>query len=62
VRARIEAAIQKKVEGQEITMAEAPQQEAKVIDLMEALKASLEKKPAKKAEPTKLATKKAAKK
>jgi DNA end-binding protein Ku len=62
VRARIEAAIQKKVEGQEITMAEAPPQEAKVIDLMEALKASLEKKPAKKAEPTKLATKKAAKK
>jgi DNA end-binding protein Ku len=61
VRARIEAAIQKKVEGQEITMAEAPQQEAKVIDLMEALKASLEKKPAKKAEAPK-ATKKAAKK
>ena len=62
VRARIEAAIQKKVEGQEITMAEAPPQEAKVIDLMEALKASLEKKPAKKAEPAKVATKKAAKK
>jgi DNA end-binding protein Ku len=62
VRARIEAAIQKKVEGQEITMAEAPQQEAKVIDLMEALKASLEKKPAKKAEPAKVAAKKAAKK
>jgi DNA end-binding protein Ku len=62
VRARVEAAIQKKVEGQEITMAEAPQQEAKVIDLMEALKASLEKKPAKKAEPAKVATKKAAKK
>src|SRR5687768_10527271 len=61
VRARVEAAIQKKVEGQEITMAEAPQQEAKVIDLMEALKASLEKKPAKKAEAPK-ATKKAAKK
>ena len=62
VRARVEAAIQKKVEGQEITMAEAPQQEAKVIDLMEALKASLEKKPAKKPEPAKTATKKAAKK
>jgi DNA end-binding protein Ku len=61
VRARVEAAIQKKVEGQEITMAEAPPQEAKVIDLMEALKASLEKKPAKKAEAPK-ATKKAAKK
>jgi DNA end-binding protein Ku len=62
VRARIEAAIQKKVEGQEITMAEAPREEAKVIDLMEALKASLEKKPAKKSEPAKVATKKAAKK
>lgn len=62
VRARIEAAVQKKVEGQEITMAEAPQQEAQVIDLMEALRASLEKKPAKKAETTKAATKKAAKK
>jgi len=62
VRARIEAAIQKKVEGQEITMAEAPQQEAKVIDLMEALKASLEKKPAKKAQAEKPAARKASKK
>jgi DNA end-binding protein Ku len=45
VRGRIEAAIQKKVdEGQEITMAEpAPAGEGKVIDLMEALRASLEK-------------------
>jgi DNA end-binding protein Ku len=60
VRARIEAAIQKKVEGQEITMAEAPQQGAQVIDLMEALRASLEKKPAKQA--AKPAAKKAAKK
>jgi len=50
VRARVEAAVQKKVEGQEITMAEAPEQGAQVIDLMEALRASLEKKPAKKAE------------
>jgi DNA end-binding protein Ku len=47
VRARIEAAIQKKVEGQEITLAEAPEKGAEVIDLMEALRASLEKKPAK---------------
>jgi len=61
VRARIEAAIQKKVEGQEITMAEAPQQGAQVIDLMEALRASLEKKPAKKVQAIKPA-KKAAKK
>jgi DNA end-binding protein Ku len=45
VRARIEAAIQKKVEGQEISVAEAPTAagEGKVIDLMEALRASLEK-------------------
>jgi DNA end-binding protein Ku len=52
VRARIEAAVQKKVEGQEITMAEPPQAGAQVIDLMEALRASLEKKaPAKAREP-----------
>ncbi len=62
VRARIEAAIQKKVEGQEITMAEAPEQGAQVIDLMEALRASLEKKPAKRAQPAKPATRKAARK
>jgi DNA end-binding protein Ku len=46
VRARVEAAVQKKVEGQEITMAEAPEGGAEVIDLMEALRASLEKKKA----------------
>jgi DNA end-binding protein Ku len=62
VRARVEAAVQRKVEGQEITMAEAPQEGAKVIDLMEALRASLEKKPAKKAEPAKAQARKAAKK
>ena len=45
VRARVEAAVQKKVEGQEITMAEAPESGgAQVIDLMEALRASLNKK------------------
>ena len=44
VTARVEAAIQKKVEGEEITMAEKPEQGAKVIDLMEALRASLERK------------------
>lgn len=45
VRGRIEAAIKKKVdEGQEITMVEpAPAGDGKVIDLMEALRASLEK-------------------
>jgi DNA end-binding protein Ku len=54
VRTRIEAAVQKKVEGQEITMAEAPETGAQVIDLMEALRASLGKKaaaPAKTAQP-----------
>ena len=45
VRERIEAAVQKKVEGQEITLAEAPEAGgAQVIDLMEALRASLGKK------------------
>ena len=45
VSARIEEAVQRKVEGQEITMAEAPETGgAQVIDLMEALRASLEKK------------------
>jgi DNA end-binding protein Ku len=47
VRERIEAAVQKKVEGQEITLAEAaPEGGAQIIDLMEALRASLGKKAA----------------
>ena len=47
VSTRIRAAIEKKVEGQEITLTEAPEAGgAQVIDLMEALRASLEKKPA----------------
>ena len=50
VRDRIEAAVQKKVEGQEITMPEAPEPGAQVIDLMEALRASLDKKKAAPAE------------
>jgi len=41
---RVQAAIQKKVEGQEITVSEAPEGGAQIIDLMEALRASLEKK------------------
>jgi DNA end-binding protein Ku len=42
---RIEKAVQKKVEGEEITMAAPPEGGgAQVIDLMEALRASLEKK------------------
>jgi DNA end-binding protein Ku len=44
VRARIETAVQKKVEGQEITLAEEPAGGGQVIDLMEALRASLERK------------------
>jgi len=50
VRGRIEAAIQKKVDGQEIMMAEAPEGGGQVIDLMEALRASLERKAAAKAQ------------
>jgi DNA end-binding protein Ku len=45
VRERIEEAVQKKVEGQEISLAEPPVEGgAQVIDLMEALRASLSKK------------------
>ncbi len=47
VRERIEVAVQKKVEGQEITLADgAPEGGGQVIDLMEALRASLERKAA----------------
>ena len=65
VRTRIEAAVQKKVEGQEITMAEEPKQGAQVIDL----DGSAERKPREEsppskpsAQPSRAATKKAAKK
>jgi DNA end-binding protein Ku len=44
VSARIEAAVQRKVDGEEITVTEEPKAGAQVIDLMEALRASLEKK------------------
>lgn len=44
VRERVQAAIDRKVEGQEISLAEAPEGGAQVIDLMEALRASLERK------------------
>jgi DNA end-binding protein Ku len=54
VKDRVLEAIHKKVDGQEITAEPAPEQGAKIIDLMEALKASLSKekgdrKPAKRA-------------
>ena len=44
VGARVRKAIEKKVEGEEITVSEAPAGGAQIIDLMEALRASLEKK------------------
>ncbi len=62
VRARVEAAIQKKVEGQEISVSETPTEGGgKVIDLMEALRASLEKTEAAKATTSKLGPRKAPK-
>jgi len=62
VRVRIEASIQKKVEGQEISVAETqPETGGKVIDLMEALRASLEKTEAAKASASKLGPRKAPK-
>ncbi|HLB13397.1 MAG TPA: Ku protein [Burkholderiales bacterium] len=52
VKTRIEAAVQKKVEGQEIAIAEeAAAPTAQVIDLMEALRASLKKKAPEAAKP-----------
>lgn len=47
VRARIEAAVQKKVDGEQITSVEMPESGgAQIIDLMQALRASLDKKSA----------------
>jgi DNA end-binding protein Ku len=42
VKARVQAAIERKVEGQEIRVAEATEPAAQVIDLMDALKASID--------------------
>jgi DNA end-binding protein Ku len=62
VRGRVEAAIQKKVEGQEISISEGPPPGAgKVIDLMEALRASLEKTESARASATRLGPRKAPK-
>ncbi|HEY6641380.1 Ku protein [Povalibacter sp.] len=62
VRARVEAAIQKKVEGQEISVSESqPETGGKVIDLMEALRASLAKTEAAKETASKLGPRKAPK-
>src|SRR5246127_4210835 len=60
--ARLMAAIEKKVEGQEISVAEpAPEGDGKVIDLMEALRASLEKSGKARAEPEGIGPRKAPK-
>jgi DNA end-binding protein Ku len=62
LRGRIQAAIDKKVEGQEISVSEAaPEAGGKVIDLMEALRASLEKTETSKAAASKLGARKSAK-
>lgn len=62
VRMRIEEAIQRKVDGREVTAEPTEEPKAKIIDLMEALKASLgeERKPARRASRKKAAKKKAA--
>ena len=62
VRGRVEAAIQKKVEGQEISVSEAPvESRGKVLDLMEALRASLEMSEAARASTSQLGARKSAK-
>lgn len=55
VKARIEAAIQRKVEGEQITLAEPrPAGDGKVIDLMEALRASLQRTGGARSEPARV--------
>jgi len=62
VKGRIEGAIQQKVEGQEISVSEAPDpNKGKVIDLMEALRASLDRTESARASATKLGPRKAPK-
>jgi DNA end-binding protein Ku len=51
VSARIEKAVEAKVEGQEIVMQDEPEKGAQVIDLMEALRASLDRKAPAKGKP-----------
>ena len=58
-RIRVLAMLDEKSKGQEITIsAPAPQRGAKVVDIMEALKRSMERIPAKKKQATATATKK----
>ena len=62
LRARLQTAIDKKVEGQEISVSEAaPEKAGKVIDLMEALRASLSKTESAKASAAELGPRKAPK-
>src|SRR5215831_8154056 len=62
LRGRIEGAIKRKVEGQEISVTETPPPgEGKVIDLMEALRASLAKTESARAQVTRLGPRKAPK-
>ena len=62
LRSRLQAAIDKKVEGQEISISEtAPEGAGKVIDLMEALRASLSKTESAKASAAQLGPRKAPK-
>jgi DNA end-binding protein Ku len=62
VRTRIQAAVEKKVEGQEISVAETvPAGDGKVIDLMEALRASLQKSESARAQVNRLGPRKAPK-
>ena len=62
LRARLQVAIDKKVEGQEISVSEgAPENAGKVIDLMEALRASLSKSESAKASAAQLGPRKAPK-
>jgi DNA end-binding protein Ku len=62
VRGRIESAIQQKVEGQEISVSETPDPtKGKVIDLMEALRASLDRTESARATASKLGPRKAPK-
>jgi DNA end-binding protein Ku len=62
LRERIQSAIDKKVEGQEISISEtAPESSGKVIDLMDALRASLEKTEAARSNASQLGPRKAPK-
>ena len=62
LRERIQAAIDKKVEGQEISVSqEKPESSGKVIDLMDALRASLEKSEASRSNASQLGPRKAPK-